>query len=282
MSTREFSRQGEGIEPQQPPLYPAEDPSASWRWWVPRTIAVVAIAVLVGAVVYLISDVFHGRYESSAIVRVSVQTTGGISDPAVTAANDLASQYAQLVPTAPVVNAATSSLGVPSGDLAGAVTAGTVAAQNLVRVSATGSSPAQAQARATAVAEAFVAYVTKLDRQQAHAYEQAVTSKLAPLKREIAAARLRLLSTNVEVQHNATVLLSGLVGQEESVLSSVAGSAAAAQPTVQLVAPGGAGTKVSPKPSLYGAIAFAATLLLLGRFLYVIGMRRQRFRETPV
>ncbi len=181
-----------------------------------------------------------------------------------------------------MVDAAATSLGVPSGDLSGAVTAGTVAAQNLVRISATGSSPSQAQVRATAVAEAFVAYVTKLDQRQAHAYEQAVTSKLTPLKREIAAARLRLLSPNVEVQHNATVLLSGLVGQEESVLSSVAGSAAAAQPTVQLVAPGGAGTKVSPKPSLYGAIAFAATLLLLGRFLYVIGIRRQRFRETPV
>jgi hypothetical protein len=282
MSTREFSSQGEGIEPQQAPLRAPDDPSTSWRWWMQRTIAVVLIAVLVAAVVYLISDVFHARYESSAIVRVSVQTTSGISDPAVTAANDLASQYAQLAPTAPVVDGAAAALGLPSGDLSGAVTAGTVAAQNLVRITATGSSPAQAQARATAVAEAFVTYVTRLDRQQAHAYEQAVTSKLEPLKREIAAARLRLQSANVETQHNASVLLSSLVVQEESVLSSVAGSAAAAQPTLQLVAPGGPATKASPKPELYAAVGFLVTLLLLGRFLYVLGTRRSELRATPV
>ena len=240
------------------------------------------VSLAVAVAVYVISNRASPRYQSSATVRVSVQATTGISDPAVTAANDLASQFAQLAPSTPVLKAAAQKLGVTTSSLEGTVTSGTIAAQNLVRVSATGGSATQAQERATAVARAFVAYIDRIDARQAGAYERAVTSKLGPLASEIAAARKQLRSSNAEVQRNATVLLSGLLSAQQTVLSSVAQGSATAQPSLQLVASGSAGSKTSPKPSLYAGIGLLAALLLLGRFLYVVGMRRARVGRTAV
>lgn len=282
MSTSELPLRGERAASKWHSWQRAESSEVTWRWWAQGAVAVVLIACLVGALVYVISDQFPASYQSSALVRVSVQATSGISDPAVTAANDLASQEAQLASTAPVSEAAASYLGVPSKELAGSLSAGTVAAQNLVRVSVTAPTPAQAQARATAASIAFVTYIDRLDTEQAHAYEHAITSRLGPLRREIAAARQRLSSANGESQRNATVLLSGLLGQEQTVVSGLAQSVAVAQPRLQAVAPGGAASKTSPKPRLYGAVGFLATLLLLGRLLYVVGVRRLAFRETTL
>ena len=237
-------------------------------------------ALVIAGLVYVISDSVAARYQSSATVRVSVQATTGISDPAVTAANDLASQFAQLASSTPVTDAAAASLGARSSALEGAVTGGTIAAQNLVRITATGSSTTQAQQRAAAVAHAFVVYIKRIDSAQVAAYRRAVTSKLGPLEREIAATRKLALSGDPEAEHNATTLLSGLLSQQQTVLSSVAQESAAAQPALQLVSASSTGTKVSPKPSLYAGIAFIVALLLLGRFVYVIGIRRSASREA--
>ncbi len=237
------------------------------------------IAVVVAAAVYAISNGVSARYQSSATVRVSVQATSGISDPAVTAANDLASQYAQLASSTPVLSGAAKRLGVPVSSLEGNVSSGTIAAQNLVRISVTGSSASEAQERAAAVARSFVRYINHLDAEQAAAYEKAVTSKLAPLETEIAAARKQLRTSKGEAQRNATTLLSGLLSQQQTVLNSVAQGSAAAQPSLQLVSADSAGSKVSPKPTLYAGIGLLATLLLLGRFVYVIGVRRSRRLE---
>lgn len=250
-------------------------------WWMYRTIAMLLAAVVVAALVFAISDRLPASYQSSAVVRVSVQATDGISDPSVTAANDLASQFAQLASTAPVVEAAEAHLGSQAGNIGGQVTAGTIAAQNLIRISVKGSNPTQAQERTTAVANAFVAYIEHIDAAQANAYAHAVTSKLGPLDREIAAVRKTLASGNPEVQRNAAALLSSLVGEQQTVFSSVAQGAAAAKPNVQLVAPGGTGTKTSPRPLLYAAVGFLVTILLLGRLLYVLGSRRVESRGAP-
>jgi hypothetical protein len=282
VTTRETAPADSSFEPRPRTLAVPSIGGANVRWWMPRIVGLIVIAALVAEAVYVVSDQVAARYQSSAIVRVSVQATSGISDPAVTAANDLASQFAQLASTAPVVDAAAAHLGNRETGLGSSVTAGTIAAQNLIRISVTGSSPAQAQKRTTTVAEAFVAYVNRIETRQATHYANAVTSKLGPLEREIATARQKLSSTNAEVQRNATVLLSALVGQERTVLNSVAQSSAAAQPDLQIVAPGGTATKVSPKPTLYAAVGFLATLLLLGRLLYIIGVRRRSPRETTI
>lgn len=276
-ASRQISRpdqsfEGEDLSLAQPPAPTSRD----LRWWTLGAIGVVAVAIVVAGLVYAISDSVAGRYQSSAVVRVSVQATGGISDPAVTAANDLASQFAQLASATPVLEAAEARLGGEGGKLSGEVSAGTIAAQNLIRISVTGSSSASARTRTTAVAHAFVRYVNDLDAAQAAKYAKAVISKLAPLDSEIAAARKQVLSSNAETQRDATVLLSTLISQQQTILSSVAQSSAAAQPSLQLVSVGSTASKVSPKPSLYAAVALLATLLLLGRLLYVVGLRRAR------
>lgn len=273
LASRKIPRTDQGFEGEDLSLAKSLPAASDVRWWALGVALIVLCALMVAALVYVVSDTVSARYQSSAVVRVSVQATGGISDPSVTAANDLASQFAQLASATPVLEAAETTLGPSGGKLSGAVSAGTIAAQNLVRISVTGPSPSSAQARTTALAKAFVAYVSRLDASQAAKYSRAVTSKLRPLDREIAEARKSLLSPNPEVQRNATVLLSTLVSQQQTILGSVAQNAAAAQPSVQLVSPGGSASKVSPKPSLYAAVGFLATLLLLGRLLYVLGTR---------
>jgi capsular polysaccharide biosynthesis protein len=242
---------------------------------------VLLAALLVGAAVFGVSSTVPATYESSAVVRVSVHATGGISDPAVTAANDLASQYAQLASTSLVVDAAADRLGRAGRGLTGDVSAGTVAAQNLIRVTVTGSSAEQARRRATAVTVSFVRYVNRLSARQADVYTRTVASKLRPLDADITQAREQLSTGTPDAQRNATVLLSSLLVQRQQVESSVAESAAAAQPDVQLIANGSAGVKTSPKPLLYASVGFVIVLLLLGRLAYIVGMRRVRAAAFP-
>src|SRR5438477_4072729 len=103
------------------------------RWWL-----VLIIAVAIGAATYEVSKKVPAQFRSTATV--SVQVTGA-ADPneSATAANSMASQYAQIVTGGTVLQAASKTLspGDASG-LSGAISGGTVADQNIVEVRATG------------------------------------------------------------------------------------------------------------------------------------------------
>lgn len=276
------------IEPrtaEQPPGETAEDarPAAAetftggrgsvvWRakWWI------LAAAVAAGAGTYFGSRLIPASYEASALISVtSAPVSGGISD-AVVASNDLASQYAQLVDSAPVLTRAKAGLGAEASGLAGAVSAGTVAGQNLVSVRADGSTPTAAQRRANAVADSFVTYITGVNATRAQALISSVKKQLAANASAVTAEELQAL--RAIANGNATrVDVAGLLGtlgsQKQQLLADVVQNAAAAQPSVDVAVPAEAGTKTQPRPLLYAIVAFFAVALVVAEG-FVLARRR--------
>ncbi len=232
------------------------------------------MTLLVTVLVYGISSHLHATYQSSATFRVVVPNVTGINDGVVTAANDLASQYAQLATAAPVTLAAASKLGVSPRSLNGRVSAGTANATNVVQVVVTGSSAGAASAGATAVMNSLVAYIAQVDGAGATTYTANVQRYLTPVNDAIGTVGARMLHDSRPVERSVdATLLASLVSQREQTLASQAKDAAAGQPTLQPVSPGGAATRVSPRPGLYAAIALVVALLICARIVYLASSR---------
>ena len=254
--------------------YRVSGADAVWRakWWILAAAAVAGLAI--AAASYLVP----ATYKSSATVRVVAQSQAGVpSDQIVQASNDLASEYAQLGTSQPIVSAAATQLGMPTGDLQSKVSAGTVSGQNLVQISVQASSPGTAEKRTSAVASQFAAYVRGKNAQQASEYAADVKTKLAPLDAAIAAARRDIASGGSSAGQIAKQsTLSDLLTQRQTALSQLATATAAGQPLVEVFAPAGPGSKVSPKPVLYGIIAFCVVALVAAQLSTVILSRRIR------
>ena len=205
-----------------------------WRckYWI------ALIAVTAAAITFGISHLVPATYSSSATIRVSGQPVNGVLS-AVTASNQLAKQYAEIVDSPAVLSAAADTLHTSTSTLRSSVSAGTVNDQNLVSISADGSSPSVAARRADVVARSFIGYIRHANARQA-----------------LSVAR-------------------GLNGGRATDLSSQAADAAvAAQPSVESVGPAGVGAKVSPKPVLYSLIAFAVAALIAAQAFVVVRSRR--------
>jgi capsular polysaccharide biosynthesis protein len=248
---------------------------AVWRakWYI------LAAAILAGLAIGAASYLIPATYKSSATVRVVAQSQAGVpSDQIVQASNDLASEYAQLGTSQPIVSAAASQLGMSTGDLQSKVSSGTVSGQNLVQISVQASSPGAAEKRTSAVASQFAAYVSGKNAQQAAQYAASVRAKLAPLDSAIAAARHDIATGggNSATQIAKQSTLSDLLTQRQTALSQLATATAAGQPLVEVFAPAGPGSKVSPKPVLYGIIAFVVVALVAAQLSTVILSRRIR------
>jgi capsular polysaccharide biosynthesis protein len=236
-------------------------------------VLMVAVPIAIAAAVYSVSSRLAPTYEASSTLRIIAQGQSGISDQSVLASNDLASQYAQLADAPSVTKRAAQSLKLPSGELDGQVSAGTVAAQNLVRITARAGDGPAAVRRADAVALAFVEYVSGLNERQANAYSRSVQRRLKPLDDELSSAR-RLLNTGTPSQRNSTALLySNLLVQRQQLLASIAQDAAASQPGVQLVAQASSASKVAPRPTLYALVGLVASALIAARIAFL--MRRR-------
>jgi capsular polysaccharide biosynthesis protein len=236
----------------------------------------VAVPVVIAGAVYSVSSRLAPTYEASSTLRIVAQGQSGISDQSVIASNDLASQYAQLGTAPSVIKRAALSLKVPSGELEGQVSAGTVAAQNLVKIAARAGDGPAAVRRADAVALAFVDYLGGLNERQANAYSRSVQRRLKPLDDELSTAR-RLVSTGTLSQRNSNALLySNLLVQRQQLLASIAQDAAASQPGVQLVAQASSASKVAPRPTLYALVGLVASALIAARIGFLMRRRRNR------
>jgi capsular polysaccharide biosynthesis protein len=239
-------------------------------------VLMVAVPLGIAAVVYYVSSSLAPTYEAASTLRIVAQGQNGISEQTVLASNDLASQYAQLADAPSVIKRAARSLKVPSEDLDGEVSAGTVAAQNLIRIAARAGDGPAAVRRADAVALAFVEYVGGLNERQANAYSRSVQRRLKPLDDELSTAR-RLLNTGTPSQRNSTALLySNLLVQRQQLLSSIAQNAAASQPGVQLVAQASSASKVAPRPTLYALVGLIASALIAARIAFLMRRRNRR------
>jgi uncharacterized protein involved in exopolysaccharide biosynthesis len=186
---------------------------------------------------------------------------------------------------------ARASRGLPGGGhgLAAAISVGTVADQNVVRVTSQAGSPSLSQRRANAVANAFVVHINGVNAQEAadlrssverqlQSSQQAITRAEAGVARAtrnaIKSSRKRSAVMNSVLAAKQS-LLAGLVTQRQAIISDLAGASVQAQPSVRVSAAAGPGTQTQPKPVLYAAVAAVATALAVGQILILVRLRRR-------
>ena len=258
--------------------------SAIWsaKYWI------VLGAALVAILVFAVSSVAPAVYSSSATVSITAASTpGGSAQDVALASNDLAAQDAQLVTTDAVLTAASKVVGVPTSTLDSHVSAGTVAAQNLVQITTQASSPHKAQAWAQALAVAFQNFLVLRGRLNSAALQKSVAAQSSTLSTQIASLQAQIAAnsgaapgsaqfTELESDENQ---LTDLVTSKATLTSNTALAIASQQPNVDVVVAGYAATKVSPHPSLYALIG-GLLALLVGCQLAVVLARRRAGRAT--
>ena len=258
--------------------------SAIWsaKYWI------VLGAALVAILVFAVSSVAPAVYSSSATVSITAASTpGGSAQDVALASNDLAAQDAQLVTTDAVLTAASKVVGVPTSTLDSHVSAGTVAAQNLVQITTQASSPHKAQAWAQALAVAFQNFLVLRGRLNSAALQKSVAAQSSTLSTQIASLQAQIAAnsgaapgsaqfTELESDENQ---LTDLVTSKATLTSNTALAIASQQPNVDVVVAGNAATKVSPHPSLYALIG-GLLALLVGCQLAVVLARRRAVRAT--
>jgi hypothetical protein len=251
------------------------DPGAA-RWLL-GGLACLIVSVAVAAIAYGVGKHLPATYQSSGLIRIGISPQGGISDPIVTAANDTATQYAQLASSQPVQRLAAGTLRVPVSSLDGKVSGSTLGAQNLVQVTASASTPSTAVARAAATSFALERYLTRLNSQQSAQYVAGVQGSLTQVNQEISAITSRLPRETAGQASTDTILLESLNGQRDQLLGQVARDAASNQPTLQVVNASSSASEVTPQPKLYALVAFVVALIITGRVAFVlVGRKRVR------
>ena len=272
--------------PPPPPPAPAPPPAPvgidrlglAWRgkFWI------LLVTVIGGVGAYVGCSLLPPTYESSATLRVVVQSSTGISQDAVLASNALAIQYTPLIRSSPVVTPAAERIGVPAGTLQASISSGTVGDQNLMAVSARAATEREAQRRANAVARQFVTYVRATNRQQVASYSRVVGTTLSPIQSEIevlqrqlgARSGAGLPSGSSAAINSAQATLASLLTARQTAAADLARRVASSQPQIDLIGQAGAGAQVEPKPMLYALVTAVAAFLLTLQLVVVIGARR--------
>jgi capsular polysaccharide biosynthesis protein len=256
--------------------WPDERDPGAGRWLLAGLLCLL-ISVAVAGIAYGVGKKLPATYQSSGLIRIALASQNGISDPVVTAANDTATQYAQLASSQPIQRLAAQQLRVPVNSLDGKISGSTLGAQNLVQVTATASSPGTAAARADAASAALERYITRLNTQESAQYVGGVQRSLGQINQEISTITDRLARETAGQASTDTVLLDSLNAQRIQLLGQVARDAASNQPTLQVVNRSSSASEVSPQSKLYAVVAFVVALIITGRVAFAL-VRRRRTR----
>jgi capsular polysaccharide biosynthesis protein len=229
----------------------------------------LVISLVAAAGAYAIGLALPSVYQSNGTFRVVVPTQIGIQDPNVTAGNDLATQYAQLASSNDIRDLTARRLGVTPSSLNGKIVGSTVAAQNIVQVTASGSSQSLAQDRTGAALASLRSYVEHLNALLNVQY-------VANVKRGLTSPLIAGTAGSAKVTPvtPVTQLSGSLAGIQAQVLGQVVRDAAGNQPALQTVDPANSASKTSPRPPLYAVVAFIVALLITSRLAFVLGRRR--------
>jgi capsular polysaccharide biosynthesis protein len=205
------------------------------------------VSVVAAAGVYGVSGALPPVYQASGTIRVAVPSQGGITDPNVTAANDLATQYEQLVSSGAVQVMAASALHVPVNSLDGTISGSTVAAQNIVQVTATAGSAGVHR------------YLTNLTYRQNQHYLGALTQGIT---RATDPPGSTAPSSPAAANARATLLAQAQL------------DAAGNQPSFEVIDRSASASETSPRPKLYALVAFVVALIVSARLAFVVSRRR--------
>jgi capsular polysaccharide biosynthesis protein len=237
-------------------------------------IALVLAPLVIAAIVFVVSSSLPSTYSSSALVRVSVVSASGVTDPSVAAENDVASQYALLGQTSRVIDPAAVTLGVPAGTLSSAVSVGTASGRNLIDVRATAPTAAAATRRANVVAAQFVQTLTSDGQRRQSNYLRRSEARIAPLAIAIHNLGTQVRQSAGRRRQERENLLSSLITQRQTLRSQIASNAVLSLPTIELWAPAGKGALQAPRPKFYALIALLLGALLAGYAAYALRHRQ--------
>ena len=214
------------------------------------------VSVVAAGVAYAVGDAITKTYQASGTIRVDVPTQAGIDDSNVTAANDLASQYAPLVAEDPVAALTAKRLGVSAQTLHNQLTGSTVSAENILQVTANGGSASEAESRAAAGVRAAEAYFIKLTSAANDKYVSSLQTRI----RNTTVTGASASSSNAAAQVDNARAVAMFDADRD---------AAGNQPTFQIVNLTNSASVVSPKPKLYAVVAFVVVLLISLRLAFV-------------
>lgn len=261
----------EPLEQVRPAPEPREPQRLAWQ----RLAFAVVVALAAGVLTYAISTAIPGTYRASTQLRVTVDGANGLGQDSVLAGNQLTAQLAQVAPTDAVLAAPAAQLGMSPSTLRSNLSVGTVAQQNILQISANGSSRVEAEQRATAVTAALLAFLGRDARTQLGSYHHLVTGVIRSMNAQISklsGARGKLAPAQLGVIQGEA---GAIAAQAQSLRAQFAQHTAAAVPMIQQVQSATSASKVTPKPLLYAIVA----LLVVGFVavqLISIGERRAR------
>jgi hypothetical protein len=236
--------------------------------------ALILAPFVIAAVVFVVSSLLPSTYSSSALVRVSVVSPQGVTDPSVAAENDVASQYALLGQTSRVIDPAAAALGVPSGRLSSAVSVGTASGRNLIDVRATAPTASAATRRANIVAQQFVETLTSDGQRRQADYLRRSEARIAPLAIALHTVATQVRRSTGRRRQEREGLLASLIIQRQTLRSTIASNAVLSLPTIELWAPAAKGVLQAPRPKLYALIALLLGALLAGYAAYALRHRQ--------
>ncbi|RZS87374.1 hypothetical protein EV189_2802 [Motilibacter rhizosphaerae] len=250
---------------------------------------IVAVALLLGAGVFLYVKAQPVSYSAQSSVRVTVpQTKNGARDSAL-ASEELAAQYAQYATSTDVRSSAEKRLGAGVGQ----VTAVPLNNYNLIAVTASGSTAKQAAARSNAVAEALVDYVTTVNSSVVSAASKRVKAQLDSLDSQITSIRAQIKKLQAVAQGTGRAadlaqaevasqqsLLSNLLNVQQNTLSGSTNDILVGQPDVAVVDQPQVGSPVTKHAPLYAVVAFLVALLALSEVAVLRARVRARGRTT--
>jgi capsular polysaccharide biosynthesis protein len=269
------------------PAPPLTQPATASRWqliWSAR-LWILGAAIAAAVLALIVAAIIPARYSASALVRVTLPTSAGLSEASVQAADDLASQDTQVATSRPIIARASAVLGQAGAGLTGAVSAATVSSQNLIKISARGDSAHESEQRANAVAGALTAYLNAEEAKNSSAGASLTSKRVGELEGRIEASETAIDSllarreagkalTPVERVHlqNLQSEVVSLQGLQQSLLVSSAGQGV---PSLTVFAPAGQATKTQPKPAIYALVSFIVVLLIAAEIAVLAGTRKR-------
>jgi capsular polysaccharide biosynthesis protein len=236
---------------------------------------VLLIACGVSLATYAISSGLSATFRSSTQLRVQVDEASGLGSDSLLASNELTAQLVQLVPTQAVLAKPAAQLGVSVATLRSSISAGSVAQQNLLQITAEAPSAAQAQLRASTVTKDFAAYLTKDTKHQIAAYTNSLTAQIQAVNHSYARLAKQLQTATGSQANVIQGELGSLAGQQQSLRNQVTNRTAAGVPSIQLVQDAGAGSQVAPRPTLYAIVAFVVAAFVAAQLLALSERRRR-------
>lgn len=270
-----------------PPIARFLEPmTAPSRWravWKARWL-LIAAAIVAAGIAIAVSRVIPTRYSASAVVRVTLPQSAGLSEQSVQAANTLASQYSQVATAGPIVERAAVTLGGDGRGLSGDVSASTVSSENLVQISARASTSAVAVARANAMATAFAEYLNAENLKTATASTRAAAKQLTRVQARLQSAGLKL-DTELARRESGKALtvpqraeldalqaeVASLDSLQQSLLTREQSSGT---PSLKLFSPATTASKTQPRPLLYAIVAFIVVLLGAAQIVSFVAANR--------